>query len=417
MESTLNGNVENDVDNLPAWLKTVTFENAGRASVGENFESIINTRFESDPKSSVNFSSMLLRLHLDVALKDGGTKTVSFVLKTPHTNEMMSKILELLKLFPKEEKVYHSILPKFEELYRQVGKDVKFAPSAYQFDRDIGVDYVLLDDLRPRGYKNANRIKGLDLEHTKYVLLKMAEFHAASACYVEHFGTFPAEFTVGIYTKSNKELLKEFNASGAFLAQLKKWSNGQAYYEKLADIDTYLVDRLLQDQVYNPSEFNVLNHGDCWVNNILFKYNAFGEIKDTRFIDFQVGKYGSPANDLYYFILSSTAADIRISQFDYLVRYYFDNLVENLKLLQYHRPLPKLRNLHAALLRNGLAAYLVVSKVLPVVLLEKSGNEGKENASQDESKIRLAMYTNPKYVEAMSEILPWLDNRGLLDWK
>ncbi|XP_036321631.1 uncharacterized protein LOC118735779 [Rhagoletis pomonella] len=417
MDSTLNGGVGNDVETLPAWLKVVTFENAARASVGENFARLVNARFESDSKSNDNYSSLLLRLHLDIELKDGSTKTATFVLKAPHSNELMLKILNLLKIFPKEEITYHKILPKFEELYEQVGKDVKFAPNAYQIDRDIGVDYILLEDLRPKGYKRANRVRGLDLEHTKHVLQKMAELHAASACYVEHFGMYPEEFTVGVYSKNNKELLKEFNASDTFLAQLKKWKDGQSYYEKLADSDNYLVDRLLQDQVYNPSEFNVLNHGDCWVNNILFRYNAFGEIKDTRFIDFQVGKYGSPAHDLYYFILSSTAADIKIAQFDYLVRYYFDNLVENLKLLQYHRPLPKLRNLHTALLKNGLAAYLVVSKVLPVVMLEKSGNDYKEDRLQDESKIKLAMYTNPKYVEAMSEILPWLDNRGLLDWK
>lgn len=129
--------------------------------------------------------------------------------------------------------MYHSIIPKFETLYTQVGSDIKFAPNAYQFDRDIGVDYILLEDLRPRGYKNANRIKGLDLEHTKHVLQKLAEFHAASACYVEHFGMFPEEFTVGFYSKNNTELLKQFNSSSAFLAQLKKWKNGQAFYEKL----------------------------------------------------------------------------------------------------------------------------------------------------------------------------------------
>ncbi|XP_014093940.2 uncharacterized protein [Bactrocera oleae] len=417
MTNTPNGNAENDVGKLPEWLEAVTFENAARTHIGEDFGKIVNARFESDPSSKANYSSLLLRLHLDVELTDGSIKTVTFVLKAPHSNEIMSKIINLLKLFPKEEKMYHSIIPKFETLYTQVGSDIKFAPNAYQFDRDIGVDYILLEDLRPRGYKNANRIKGLDLEHTKHVLQKLAEFHAASACYVEHFGMFPEEFTVGFYSKNNTELLKQFNSSSAFLAQLKKWKNGQAFYEKLADSDSYLVDRLLQDQTYNPSEFNVLNHGDCWVNNILFKYNAFGKITDTRFIDFQVGKYGSPANDLYYFILSSTAADIKIAHFDYLVRYYFDNLVENLKLLQYHRPLPKLRNLHSVLLKHGLTAYLVVSKILPVVMLEKSGDETNRNGTQDEDKLKFAMYTNPKYVESVSEILPWLDNRGLLDWK
>lgn len=90
----------------------------------------------------------------------------------------------------------------------------------------------------------------------------------------------------------------------------------------------------------------------------MFQYDAFGKIKNTLFIDFQVGKYGSPANDLYYFILSSANKEIKLKEFDYLIRFYYDNLIENLKLLQYHRPLPKLKNLHIALMNNGLAGKL-----------------------------------------------------------
>lgn len=165
---------------------------------------------------------------------------------------MMSKIINLLKFFPKEEKTYHSIIPQFEALYKQMGRDIKFAPNAYQFDRDIGVDYVLLEDLRPRGYKNANRIKGLDLEHTKHALQKLAEFHAASACYAEHFGKFPEEFTIGFYSKNNAELLKQFNSSSVFLAQLKKWKNGQTYYEKLVSIRGKLL--LSEVQLFTQTE-------------------------------------------------------------------------------------------------------------------------------------------------------------------
>lgn len=60
---------------------------------------------------------------------------------------------------------------------------------------------------------------------------------------------------------------------------------------------------------------------------------------------------------------------------------------------------------------------MVVSKVLPVVMLEKTDNAKLENYMEDESKMKSAMYTNHKYVKAMAEIMPWLDNRGLLDFK
>lgn len=64
-----------------------------------------------------------------------------------------------------------------------------------------------------------------------------------------------------------------------------------------------------------------------------------------------------------------------------------------------------------------LSAYMVVSKVLPVVLLEKNENGSSDSYQADDAKVKTAMYTNPKYVQVMTELLPWLDNRGLLDWK
>lgn len=277
------------------------------------------------------------------------------MLKAQHANEMMARILNMLRIFPKEEEMYHTILPRFEQLYQDAGKAVQFAPKAYKLDQDIGVNYVLMEDLHTKNFKNANRIEGLDMDHTKEVLRKMAQYHAASACYVERYGQFGEDFYVGVFSEKNRGLLTGFNASGSFLVQLKKWPNCQKYHEKLADTDKYLVDRLLEDQTVNVREFNVLNHGDCWSNNIMFQYDEFGKIQNTLFVDFAVGKYGSPANDLYYFILSSCRQNIKLAQFDYLIRFYYDNLIENLKLLQYTRPLPKLANIHGSLLRNGLA--------------------------------------------------------------
>lgn len=272
---------------------------------------------------------------------------------------MMSKILSTFRIFPKEEEMYKKIIPLFEKLYEDVNQSIQFAPGISELDTNMDVNVILMEDLHAKNFRNGDRIKGLDMAHSEAVLKKLAEFHAASACYVEKYKQFTEDFTVGVFSTKNIELLKQFNATGSFLAQLKTWPNCQSFYEKLCDVDDYLVERLLEDQKVKTTEFNVLNHGDCWCNNIMFQYDAFGKIKNTLFVDFAISKYGSPANDLYYFILSSCARDIKLSQFDYMIRYYYDHLIKNLKLLQYTRPLPKLVNIHCSLLRNGLAGKLI----------------------------------------------------------
>lgn len=114
-----------------------------------------------------------------------------------------------------------------------------------------------------------------------------------------------------------------------------------------------MIDELFKMCVVDPTEFNVLNHGDSWSNNIMFQYEESGKIKEVYMVDFQVSKYGTVAQDLYYFLISSTKLEDKLSKFDYYVKVYHDNLLEHLKILKYSKPLPSLRDIHKSLYKYG----------------------------------------------------------------
>lgn len=108
-----------------------------------------------------------------------------------------------------------------------------------------------------------------------------------------------------------------------------------------------------------PGEFNALNHGDGWANNIMFQYNDENGPANTYFVDLQVPKWGTVAQDLYYFLISSTSLDVKISKFDYFIWFYHSELVKHLILLDYSKPLPTLRSIHDALNKySGWGEYL-----------------------------------------------------------
>lgn len=122
--------------------------------------------------------------------------------------------------------------------------------------------------------------------------------------------------------------------------------------------------------------------------------------------------------DLYYFIISSVQIDIKLSQFDYFIRYYHEHLTENLKLLQYPLEIPNLREFHTQILDFGSMATMTAFFTLGVVLLDPTDNAKFENFlgdTKESTEFKNAMYSNERYIQYINEILPWLHNRGFME--
>ncbi|KAH8284016.1 hypothetical protein KR054_007487 [Drosophila jambulina] len=358
--------------------------------------------------------TVLLPIQVKIQLRDNTVRRLSFLLKAQHGNDFQAKIMGQLKMFVREHYVYHNILPRFQKLFEAAGQKVSFGPRAFKLDRSIGVRYILMENLKAKGYRNVERSLGFELEFLKQVLRKLAQFHAASAVYVEKKGEFNKLLTNGIYTSANREILQELNNPEVFLSQLRRLRIGDHFHKQFVDKEEDLVNKLLNLHAPDSEQFNVLNHCDCWANNVMFKLDDRCTVVDTALLDFQVVKYGSPANDLYYTILSSAEKEIKLAEFDNMVQYYFYHLMDNLKVLSYGKALPQLEDIRESLTKHGLAAYVVVTRVLPITMINQFEDEVDERYA---SKMKCSMFTNRKYIQAMKEILPWMEERSLLNWK
>jgi len=91
--------------------------------------------------------------------------------------------------------------------------------------------------------------------------------------------------------------------------------------------------------------FTVLNHGDDWINNMMFKLDEDGNTVDFRLLDFQMSFWGSPVADLFYFLMSSVKDDIKVLHFDEIIEHYHEMLVESLEKLKYDKHVPTLEEL------------------------------------------------------------------------
>ncbi|XP_065354508.1 uncharacterized protein LOC135948980 [Calliphora vicina] len=409
---------------IPAWINAEYFQNVLAKDEPESVGVKNFTPIAAIPPGE-NFTSVMLRVHMDLEMKDGTYKHKTYVLKTMLDDDKGGAVINKLALFPKEMEMYHKYLPAFEELYTAVGWNIKLCPKCLFTEKKDGRINFIFEDLSEKNYKNLDRLEGCDMVHMKSILRRLAEFHAASAVYEERNGDYSKDFQIGfVDPEFGAEFQKNvFNTKvGAYKKAMRQWGleGVDKYLEKFPNFDQYW-KCCLATLKQKTNNFNVLTHGDFWSSNIMFSYLANGELNELMFLDFQICKWGSPAEDLLFFITISAAKNIRIQKFDHFISIYHERLVECLKVLGFKKQLPKLRDLHKDMFdqKNSFYAFFACFNHLAAVMLPSDKDASIHTFSRPDEigeQFRMKAFTNPRYVEAMKDLFPFFYRRGLFNF-
>ncbi|KAH8359885.1 hypothetical protein KR093_009299, partial [Drosophila rubida] len=410
--------IDPTVSKVPDWVKAENFVDVLKESVN-GFSKIKSLKANSGSAAGENYATVMLRVNIEIELEDGKEKSISYMLKVPHQLDIAPMMMIQNNMFEAERLMYQKVVPEMEQLYRDVGVDVNFGAKSYEV-KSATTEYILLEDLAPRGFKNTNRLEGLDQIHTESALRKLSQWHAASAVRVATKGAYPENLMVGFYTEQNRAMMVEMNKhlSQNFLQCCATYDGNEEYLEQVKALQPRIQDEVYKMVKIDPNEFNALNHGDFWSNNMMYSHDSFGKIKEIYLVDFQLPKFGSIAQDLYYFLLSSTKFEDKLTKFDYYIKFYHESLVEHLKLLKYSKVIPSLRDIHLSLFKNGLWGYITATSVMSGILLDPTESANVENFLSDSNEgndFKNLLYSNPRYRKHIQAVLPWLLNRGALD--
>ncbi|XP_065366631.1 uncharacterized protein LOC135959594 [Calliphora vicina] len=403
--------------NIPVWLKSNLFENVLHETLG-GFRKILNFKAFPALAPGENYATLMIKVVIEVLLNNGDKHEQSFMLKVSHDTELYRNELSKWDMFTTEAGMYQQIVPEFEKMYADIGEKVKFGAMSYKLP--IQQEYILLQDLSKKGFKNAPRQDCLDMEHCKAVFKKMAQWHAASAVRIEKKGLYEHKFSKGLFIENGKDLFKTMleNSLKHLLSSIRKLPSHPEYLQQMEGLRENLTDLFYEECSLDEQEFNILNHGDCWSNNIMFQYDKEGKLQETYFVDLQIPSYGSPAQDLLYFIISSAQLDIKVNKFDYMIKYYHDNLVDHLRLLKYGKPVPNLRDLHTCLIRHGKWGLLAALVTMAAVLCDPTDKASADNLigdCQEADKFKEMMFSNERISKHLQVILPWFFYRGVLN--
>lgn len=173
----------------------------------------------------------------------------------------------------------------------------------------------------------------------------------------------------------------------------------------------------------------VMCHGDLWVNNLMFKYDACNVVSAVKLMDLQTVRFTSPSIDILHFLYTSTERIVREKSLDELLGVYVDALAAELNLhMETSEKLPELLerfnvvNIRRQCDENIMYGLGISMWLMPAVTFASNmiPDLNKVKLSDFENKTQQQVMTSmqtPEYHQRMKAIVVEYHERGLLDTK
>lgn len=180
----------------------------------------------------------------------------------------------------KEMDIFQNIFPRFSKILRSLAKDKNVFPKAIAVDRVRGV--IVLEDLADKKFIMADRKVGLDENHLKLALEKLAALHAASMVLIEQKPKLFVKYDVGMFSRKTSAFHDFFCSNmDALTSEVSSWEGFETYAKKLERMKRNLLENSYKVFDNKEGELQVLIHGDLWLNNLMFQYDENGKPKDS----------------------------------------------------------------------------------------------------------------------------------------
>ncbi|KAH8386421.1 hypothetical protein KR093_000365, partial [Drosophila rubida] len=333
-----------------------------------------------------------------------------------------TQFLEELAVYLREKIFYFDVLGKLEVL---IGDGSKFGAKCFYTTREP-IQTIVFDDLTQYGYKLASRQSGLNEEHCVVILQKLGKFHASSMLLAEKEPSVREHFTTGMldenYIRTNERFINFMTLQLNTLANVvAKWAG----YEQLATKLHRHCDNIKENLVLTgrpiPGEITVLNHGDLWVNNFMYKYHDELPTKpiDAIFVDFQNSFFGSPGCDINFFLNSSVQLDVLIHRREFLIQTYYDALRDSLERM-HSEFVPSYEDIQHEICSRELYGFFSSYAFLPMVTMKKEDSydisiEALTDSDFAKKKVQLMFSSNPRTTDTLRYALRRFDELGIFD--
>ncbi|XP_049949650.1 uncharacterized protein LOC126457425 [Schistocerca serialis cubense] len=323
----------------PSWINHGFIESALKTAERKKITvDSINVQY-ANPEG-VGYGSLMFRLTANLRYEGSEqTEKKTMIVKTVlESGELHKVLIEKCDVFRIEGEMLHNVMPQVHEQLAALENE-EFRPIAakcYQCGRQPS-PFLVLEDLSAAGFRLAQAGQPLDVKHCEVALRAYARLHAASAYVLCKQPHYKDTFSFHIFTDKSARQFVGTMAKKILIGLANEFDKCPGY-EKYSGKYRAFADRFLDlsyermEQIKRQTKLPVLTHGDCWKNNMMFKYTN-GEVTEVRLVDFQGVSATSPASDLLYFLYSSASEDVHRHHMEDLLREYHSTLVGLLRRL------------------------------------------------------------------------------------
>lgn len=254
-----------------------------------------------------------------------GNEEIVFIIKLACEEENHRDFTKADVLYRNEVCFYTKVFPAMDKLQKDknIKQPFKIA-KCYATSLKEKQEAVVLEDLKAAGFEMHDRKKPLDEAHISLVLTQYGKLHALSLALrdqqPEVFKRISSSMTDAIsliYPSFVGGFSQQAEKNVEMLKQRGLIAEAQLAQKVFAELDEICC---VPCDVNSP--YNIITHGDCWSNNIMFKYANSGKPIDVRFLDFQISRLHSPGFELAHFLYLSAPKRVMDEIDKYLIYYH-----------------------------------------------------------------------------------------------
>ncbi|XP_055605524.1 uncharacterized protein LOC129753704 [Uranotaenia lowii] len=397
---------------LLSWLTSVFFVDVVTKDLGLPEGSFqIDNLLRTNVTTEITAWNVAIHLaHMDVmpdCLK-GKPVHVSYFIKESINGEPGSDRSQ--EQFKKESLIYQDVIPEMERMF---DSNITFAPKFLKHETSPH-DILVLENVRSKGFGMNSLYKRFNLREGQKILLKLGQFHAASAVYHAQHGVINDSFKEGMFGESTAEDMNKFLLPyyKSFVESLEIRNYSSDIVDLIRQWNQNPVTAIGKMFKYNPDGFNVLNHGDLWAYNLLFRND------ELRFMDFQSAFWGSPSFDVLLLLFNAVKVEDVVASFDELIELYHHELATTLEQLKYPKPIPTLEEIKQDIADHGFVGAFQLQEIIPTDFYFAQGDPEEPKLVMQDSpegeECRRKLFQMEELVHEFDTLLPFAFERGFL---